>query len=87
MEPVAVSRQYATILLDAALEQCAWTLAKDLIRFLRAIDPSDVELEATAGDVGHPAAGGSNPPTPPPSLFSSLFYWVLPGFVIELNPT
>ena len=64
MEPVAVSRQYATILLDAALEQCAWTLAKDLIRFLRAIDPSDVELEATAGDVGHPAAGGTNPPTP-----------------------
>ena len=43
MEPVTISRQYATILLDAALENCCWDLAKDLVRFLRAIDPSDAE--------------------------------------------
>lgn len=43
MEPVSVSRQSAVVLLDAALETRNWDLAKDLIRFLRAIDPSDVE--------------------------------------------
>lgn len=43
LEPSAVSRQYATLLLDTALEQRNWSLAKDLVRFLRAIDPNDVE--------------------------------------------
>ncbi|XP_058455707.1 guanine nucleotide exchange factor subunit Rich isoform X2 [Malaya genurostris] len=43
LEPSAVSRQYATLLLDTALEQRNWPLAKDLVRFLRAIDPNDVE--------------------------------------------
>lgn len=43
MEPVTISRQHATVLLDAALDACAWDLAKDLVRFLRAIDPSDVD--------------------------------------------
>lgn len=43
LEPSAVSRQYATLLLDTALEQRNWSLAKDLVRFLRAIDPDDVE--------------------------------------------
>lgn len=37
LEPSSVSRQYATLLLDAALEQCKWELSKDLVRFLRAI--------------------------------------------------
>lgn len=46
MEPVSVSRQHATVLLDAALEQCVWKLAKDLVRFLRAIDPSEAECAA-----------------------------------------
>lgn len=32
-----MSRQYATILLETALEQQKWDLAKDLVRFLRAI--------------------------------------------------
>lgn len=43
MEPVTISRQYATVLLDAALENCCWDLAKELVRFLRAIDPSDAD--------------------------------------------
>ncbi|KAL0278915.1 UNVERIFIED_CONTAM: hypothetical protein PYX00_000593 [Menopon gallinae] len=43
MEPSTVSRQHATLLLDAALENCKWELSKDLVRFLRAIDPNDVE--------------------------------------------
>lgn len=37
LEPSSVSRQYATILLETALEQKKWDLAKDLVRFLRAI--------------------------------------------------
>lgn len=37
LEPSSVSRQYATILLETALEQQKWDLAKDLVRFLRAI--------------------------------------------------
>jgi hypothetical protein len=32
-----VSRQYATLLLDTALQYSKWELAKDLVRFLRAI--------------------------------------------------
>lgn len=37
LETSAVSRQHATILLDTALEQSKWELAKELVRFLRAI--------------------------------------------------
>lgn len=37
LEPSSVSRQYATLLLDAALDHCKWELSKDLVRFLRAI--------------------------------------------------
>lgn len=37
LEPSSVSRQYATILLETALEHQKWDLAKDLVRFLRAI--------------------------------------------------
>lgn len=37
LEPSSVSRQYATLLLDAALEQGRWELSRDLVRFLRAI--------------------------------------------------
>lgn len=37
LETSSVSRQYATLLLNTALEQSKWELAKDLVRFLRAI--------------------------------------------------
>lgn len=37
LETSSVSRQYATLLLDTALELSKWELAKDLVRFLRAI--------------------------------------------------
>ncbi|XP_030754447.1 guanine nucleotide exchange factor subunit Rich isoform X2 [Sitophilus oryzae] len=43
LETSSVSRQYATMLLNTALNQSKWELAKDLVRFLRAIDPNDVE--------------------------------------------
>lgn len=48
LETSSVSRQYATLLLDTALDQCKWDLAKDLVRFLRAIDPNDVESPRTS---------------------------------------
>ncbi|XP_072379724.1 guanine nucleotide exchange factor subunit Rich [Diabrotica undecimpunctata] len=46
LETSSVSRQYATLLLNTALEKSKWKLAKDLVRFLRAIDPNDVESES-----------------------------------------
>jgi len=55
LEPSSVSRQYATMLLDTALEQKKWDLAKELVRFLRAIDPNDVESPRTSIVMG----GGS----------------------------
>ncbi|XP_047519438.1 guanine nucleotide exchange factor subunit Rich [Pieris napi] len=43
LESSAVSRQLATQLLDTALQNERWDLARDLVRFLRAIDPNDVD--------------------------------------------
>ncbi|KAK2569545.1 Guanine nucleotide exchange factor subunit RIC1 [Acropora cervicornis] len=43
LEQPAVSKQHATILLDKALESCRWTIARDLIRFLRCIATDDLE--------------------------------------------
>merc|ERR1711949_17882 len=47
LEPSSVSRQHATQLLDAALDRAMWKLAKELIRFLRAIDPDEAEEAAS----------------------------------------
>ncbi|XP_063540350.1 guanine nucleotide exchange factor subunit Rich [Cydia strobilella] len=43
LESSAVSRHLATQLLDTALQHERWDLARDLVRFLRAIDPNDVD--------------------------------------------
>ncbi|GAB1610511.1 hypothetical protein Ahia01_001337400, partial [Argonauta hians] len=43
LEKPSVSRQHATLLLVAALDKSQWDVARDLIRFLRAIDPSEVD--------------------------------------------
>ena len=37
LEKPIISRQHATLLLDASLEQYCWDLARDLVRFLKAI--------------------------------------------------
>ncbi|XP_014479745.1 PREDICTED: guanine nucleotide exchange factor subunit Rich [Dinoponera quadriceps] len=63
LEPSSVSRQHATLLLDAALEQGRWELSRDLVRFLRAIDPNDVESPRTSWS-GSAKLGG--PPQTPP---------------------
>ncbi|XP_013407525.1 RAB6A-GEF complex partner protein 1 [Lingula anatina] len=43
LEKPIVSRQHATMLLDTALDHNEWELARDLVRFLKAIDPSDAD--------------------------------------------
>ena len=43
LEAAPVARQHATQLFDSALESCSWGLARELVRFLRAIDPDDCE--------------------------------------------
>ncbi|KAK9744460.1 RIC1 [Popillia japonica] len=65
LETSSVSRQYATLLLDTALEQSKWELAKDLVRFLRAIDPNDVESPRTSFVLTNKL--GMTQPTPPVS--------------------
>ncbi|KAG5322043.1 RIC1 factor, partial [Acromyrmex heyeri] len=63
LEPSSVSRQHATLLLDAALEQGRWELSRDLVRFLRAIDPNDVESPRTSWSGSAKLVG---PPQTPP---------------------
>ncbi|XP_011308460.1 guanine nucleotide exchange factor subunit Rich [Fopius arisanus] len=65
LEPSTVSRQHATLLLDAALEQGRWELSRDLVRFLRAIDPNDVDSPRNSWGGSAKLAGP--PPTPPVS--------------------
>lgn len=66
LEPSTVSRQYATLLLDAALENCHWELSKDLVRFLRAIDPNDVESPRASFIAPTPSMRyGLSPQSPP----------------------
>lgn len=66
LEPSTVSRQYATLLLDAALENCHWELSKDLVRFLRAIDPNDVESPRASFVLPGPTLRyGLSPQSPP----------------------
>lgn len=65
LETSSVSRQYATLLLDTALDQNKWELAKDLVRFLRAIDPNDVESPRNSFIL--PPKFGMSPQTPPVS--------------------
>ncbi|XP_064604853.1 guanine nucleotide exchange factor subunit RIC1-like isoform X2 [Liolophura sinensis] len=43
LEKPLVSRQHATMLLDSTLEKGEWELARNMIRFLKAIDPAEAE--------------------------------------------
>ncbi|CAH0551725.1 unnamed protein product [Brassicogethes aeneus] len=65
LETSSVSRQYATLLLNTALDRSKWELAKDLVRFLRAIDPNDVESPRNSFIL--PQKLGLTPQTPPVS--------------------
>ncbi|XP_015368473.1 PREDICTED: guanine nucleotide exchange factor subunit Rich [Diuraphis noxia] len=48
LESSSVSCKYATLLLDSALDSCQWDLSKDLVRFLKAIDPNDADSPRTS---------------------------------------
>ncbi len=65
LEPPAVAQNHATILLDAALDRCSWDLAKELVRFLRTIDPDEVE-EASQRPLAsiNPTSAPINPSAP-----------------------
>ncbi|KAJ8935417.1 hypothetical protein NQ314_012836, partial [Rhamnusium bicolor] len=65
LETSSVSRQYATLLLNTALDQSKWELAKDLVRFLRAIDPNDVESESPRTSFILPPKLGLSQQAPP----------------------
>ncbi len=43
LEAPALAQNHATLLLDSALDCCSWELAKELVRFLRTIDPDELE--------------------------------------------
>ncbi|XP_073227336.1 guanine nucleotide exchange factor subunit RIC1-like isoform X3 [Porites lutea] len=43
LEQPAVSKQHATILLDKALDGCKWSIAQDLVRFLRCIAADELD--------------------------------------------
>ncbi|KAG5887614.1 hypothetical protein JTB14_002623 [Gonioctena quinquepunctata] len=64
LETSSVSRQYATLLLNTALDKSKWELAKDLVRFLRAIDPNDVESESPRTSFILPPKLGLTQPAP-----------------------
>jgi len=64
LEPSSISRQYATQLLDAALDAAMWKLAKDLIRFLKAIDPDECE-DVTSPRISQILPPFSSPLSPP----------------------
>ena len=71
LEKPMVARQHATLLLDAALEACHWDMARDLLRFLKAIDPNEAESphESTktrlTSSTVYPAVYPSPPPLSP----------------------
>ena len=60
LEVSSVARQHATQLLDAALESCSWSLSRELVRFLRAIDPDDCD------ELASPRSSNIRPPFPSP---------------------
>ncbi|CAH1163628.1 unnamed protein product [Phaedon cochleariae] len=65
LETSSVSRQYATLLLNTALDRSKWELAKELVRFLRAIDPNDADYESPRTSFILPPKLGGSQPTPP----------------------
>ncbi|KFD46461.1 hypothetical protein M513_12662 [Trichuris suis] len=43
MESTSDSKKLATVLLQAVLENCKWAIALEIIRFLKSIDPADMD--------------------------------------------
>ncbi|XP_070196078.1 guanine nucleotide exchange factor subunit RIC1-like [Littorina saxatilis] len=69
LEKPIVSRQHATLLLDSALNGNCWDLCRDLVRFLKAIDPNDTDSPIAATTFNRFSGSSSHAtfPTPPRS--------------------
>lgn len=67
LEKPIVSRQHATLLLDSALNSNCWDLCRDLVRFLKAIDPNDTDSPITANPFNRLSGSGNHPTFPTPS--------------------
>ncbi|KAK6182215.1 hypothetical protein SNE40_009946 [Patella caerulea] len=63
LESPKISRQYASKLLEASLESNSWELCRDLVRFLQAIDPNDVDNPPHTGAFNR-MSGSSGYPNP-----------------------
>jgi len=63
LEPALAAKQHATLLFDAALDHGAWDLSKDLVRFLRAIDPDECGEIASPRSVSKPSFPSPLSPT------------------------
>ncbi|XP_048255713.1 guanine nucleotide exchange factor subunit RIC1-like isoform X1 [Haliotis rufescens] len=61
LEKPMVSRQHATLLLDASLDAGKWELCRDLVRFLKAIDPNEAEMSPPIGMFSRVGSGSSYP--------------------------
>lgn len=69
LEKPSVSRQHATQLLDAALDRSQWNVARDLIRFLRAIDPTEADSNPPCSVLTRMSSNSMyNPPYPNPPI-------------------
>ncbi|KAK3091743.1 hypothetical protein FSP39_022283 [Pinctada imbricata] len=68
LERPATSRQHATLLLDKALEVSMWHLARDLVRFLKAIEPSDDDTPPITGSLRVNTSSGFTPGYPSPPI-------------------
>ena len=66
LEPPAVAQNHATLLLDAALDTSNWELAKELVRFLRTIDPEELECMSPRQLMHATHYGKANPNQTPP---------------------
>lgn len=67
LEKPIISRQHATLLLDSALNNNCWDLCRDLVRFLKAIDPNDTDSPVGTNPFHRLSGSGSGHPTFPTS--------------------
>lgn len=81
LESAENSRRYAAALLNACLEQCDWRMAREITRFLRSIDPS--ELESSREGVSQKCLSHVTPPVSPADDDLSMLY----GNIRVRNPS
>lgn len=71
LERPIISRQHATLLLDQSLERGKWDLARDLVRFLKAIDPSEASTPPILTSSRTPSSKSYHSGVPSPPIMPS----------------